>query len=34
MPYQANINFNEQATSTLVENLQFITPSGFRLVID
>tara|TARA_B110000211_G_C13979559_1_gene508724 strand:- start:617 stop:1135 length:519 start_codon:yes stop_codon:yes gene_type:complete len=34
MPYQANINFNEQATSTLVENLSFITPSGFRLVID
>jgi len=34
MPYQPNINFSEQATTTLVENLSYITPSGFRLVID
>tara|TARA_B110000902_G_scaffold262557_1_gene339673 strand:+ start:846 stop:1358 length:513 start_codon:yes stop_codon:yes gene_type:complete len=34
MPYTTNINFAEQATSTLVNNLSYVTPSSFRLVID
>ena len=34
MPYTTNISFTEQATSTLVENLAFINPSGFKLIID
>lgn len=34
MPYETTINFSEQQTSTLVENLTYVTPSGFRLIID
>ena len=34
MPYQADINFQETASATLVDNLSFLAPAGFRLVID
>tara|TARA_B110000503_G_C7075004_1_gene382529 strand:- start:696 stop:1211 length:516 start_codon:yes stop_codon:yes gene_type:complete len=34
MPYDLNVNFNTERTSVPVENLSFVNPTGFRLVID
>ena len=34
MPYNLDVNFNSERTSSLTDNTNFITPSRFRLVID
>jgi hypothetical protein len=34
MAYNNQINYSAEATSTLVENINFANPSSFRLVID
>jgi hypothetical protein len=34
MPYDKNVDFTENRTSTLLDNTTFASPAGFRLVID
>jgi hypothetical protein len=34
MPYSTNISFNADSTSTLISNLNFVNPAGFKLLID
>jgi len=34
MPYEINVNFKEEATTSPVDNLTFVNPAGFKLLID
>lgn len=34
MPYDINVNFSETNTKSLVDNMTFASPTGFRLMID
>jgi hypothetical protein len=34
MPYEKNVDFTETRTSTLLDQTTFVSPAGFRLVID
>lgn len=34
MPYSINVNFSEDATTTPIEQLTYVNPTGFKLLID